>query len=116
MDDHFISYKENREKINLIIENARKKQQEKEEQEKTIALEQKTFFDSTYSFHIKKNTPVYIINKNDTNCFAIYVNEDKSINFLLIEAKSKTEIHSVINYNNIHYIMRKQDLFTLLRA
>lgn len=103
IDDNFNIYKEKQEKIHQMQAEKLRIQQEREEQERAIALEQQTFFDSTYSFHIKENTPVYIVNQKDTDCFAIYVNEDKSINFLLIEARSKTEIHSFISYNDIHY-------------
>ena len=76
---------------------------EEEELEQQRIIEMKDFYNNTYAFHIKEQTPTYTIYKEEPNCFTIYIGEDNSLNFLLIEADSKTEIHSVIKYDEIHY-------------
>lgn len=96
-------YNDKQEQIKIIQEEKIKIQQEKEEQERAVALELKNFFNSTYNFHINENTPVYTMDKSDLSCFALYIGEGKSINFLYIDATSKSEIHSVIPYDEIHY-------------
>lgn len=86
------------------LQNKRMKQQlEKEAKEKERIASIQNYFSNVYNFHIDKHTPVYIINKDKTNCFAIYISNDNNINFLVIDAESETEIHTVITYNEIHY-------------
>lgn len=96
LEEHIKTHNDKQEQIKLM-------QEEKEEQERIAALELKNFYDSTYDFHIKEDTPVYMFDKGDSSCFALYIGEEKSINFLYIDAASKSEIHSVIPYNEIHY-------------
>lgn len=96
VDKHIKAYNKEQEQIKIL-------KKEKEEHERLAALELKNYFDSTYSFHINENTPVYMLDKSDLSCFALYIGEEKSINFLYIDAVSKSEIHSIIPYNEIHY-------------
>lgn len=86
------------------LENERiKKQLEKEAKEKERIINIQNFYTNVYNFHINEQTPVYFLNREGTNCFAIYISNDKNINFLIIDAESETEIHTVITNNEIHY-------------
>lgn len=69
------------------------------------------FYTNVYNFHISENTPVYFINKNKNNCFAVYISDKKGINFLVIDAESETEIHTVIAYNEIHYYEKAGEVY-----
>lgn len=103
LDKHIDDYIE---KLNKIEEekNARlRRQQEREEKHKAYLAELQRYYDSVYNFHIHKSTPVYAIDKGDMSCFVAFIGEDKSINFLFIDARSNSEIHSVISYDEIHY-------------
>jgi len=80
-----------------------RRQKEHEERERQYLLELQDFYNKVYKFHINENTPTYTIRQDGTDCFVIFIGEDKSLNFLLIEAKSNTEIHTVISYDEIHY-------------
>lgn len=77
--------------------------QEQEQQQQQYLMELKKYYNTVYNFHVKDNTPVYTFNQQDTNCFIAYVSENRNLNFLLIEAKTQTEIHTIITYDEIHY-------------
>lgn len=80
-----------------------RQQKAAEELEQQHKMEMQDFYNNTYAFHIKEETPTYTIYNKSLNCFVIYIGEDKSLNFLLIDAETKTEIHSIIRYDEIHY-------------
>lgn len=103
LEEHIKTYNNKQEQMKIMQEEKIKIQKEKEEQEKIAALELKNFYDSTYNFHINENTPVYTLDKSNLSCFVLYIGEEKSINFLYIDAASKSEIHSIIPYDEIHY-------------
>ena len=77
--------------------------QEQEEKHQQYLTELKNYYNTVYNFHIKKQTPIYTFNQQDTNCFIAYISENSDLNFLLIEAKTQTEIHTIITYDEIHY-------------
>ena len=80
-----------------------RRQQEREEKYNAYLAELQNQFDSIYSFHIQESTPVYVFDKGERFCFVAFIGEDKSLNFLYIDARTKSEIHSVISYDEIHY-------------
>lgn len=86
-----------------MIEYENEKMRLRQEKENQRNLEIKEFFNNIYNFHISQDTPIYPISQKGTNCFVMFIAKDKSINFLLIEAETKTELHTVIEYDKIHY-------------
>lgn len=71
----------------------------------TIEKEQKAekFYHDCYSFHIKQDTPVYEFFSEKNKIAAIYIDGDKSLNFIKIDGYAQEEKAGVITYNNIHY-------------
>lgn len=94
---------------NALIQIENEKLQ-REEQARQHLAEIQNFYDKIYRFHISENTPVYTIRQNGTNCLVVFIGEDKSFNFLLIEGETETEIHSVISYEEIHYYEKAGDV------
>lgn len=93
------------------LENERIQKQlakEAKEQERIATIQK--FYSNVYAFHINENTPVYTVNSENNNCFVIYINSDKDINFLVIDAEIETEIHTIIKYNEIHYYEKAGDV------
>ncbi len=107
LERHIQDYKAIQEAVKMQREKERneliqkRKEEERLEQEKKMEIV--NFYNDTYNFHIKENTPIYIMNQKPLECFVIYVGDDKSLNFLAIDGEYKREIHSVIQYNEIHY-------------
>lgn len=97
------------------LEEAQKKEEEarKRQTEQLIVIREKRaaeeaaaavdFYESCYNFHIKEDTPVFELFKEKNKFAAIYVGEDKSLNFLKIDGYEKEESNAVILYNKIHY-------------
>ena len=65
----------------------------------------KEFYNSCLKFHIKDNTPRFdLYNKEEENrAVIVYINEDKSLNFLKVDGETKEEDVGVITYEKIHY-------------
>lgn len=77
-----------------------RKQQELQLQYEKAASD---FFTSCYSFHIHDETPVYTFSSEKNGVVALYVDQDKSLNFLSINGYAKTENVGTIPYEKIHY-------------
>lgn len=103
LEEHINNYIEKQNKIEEEKNARLRRQQEREEQHKAYLAELQRYYDSVYNFHIHESTPVYAIDKGEMSCFVAFIGEDKSMNFLFIDARSNTEIHSVISYDEIHY-------------
>lgn len=103
LEEHINNYIEKQNKIEEEKNARLRRQQEREEQHKAYLAELQQYYDSVYNFHIHESTPVYAIDKGEMSCFVAFIGEDKSINFLFIDARSNSEIHSVISYDEIHY-------------
>lgn len=102
---------------NQYIEALNNKQQLKvESQERRrqleIEMEEKAlkFYKDCYSFHIKENTPTYLLFEEKNRTAVIYIGEDKSINFLKIDGYGQEESNGVIQYQNIHYYEKAGDV------
>lgn len=81
-------------------------QREQEEKERQRQNDITNFYNATYDFHIKENTPMYTLFKRENECSIIYIGDDKSINLLAIDGEKKYEVHGVIKYEEIHYYER----------
>lgn len=103
LEEHINNYIEKQNKIEEEKNARLRRQQEREEQHKAYLAELQRYYDSVYNFHIHESTPVYAIDKGEMSCFVAFIGEDKSMNFLFIDARSNSEIHSVISYDEIHY-------------
>lgn len=90
-------------------EKERKKQLQRDEQEEKNRLamenEQKAtkFYHECYSFHVKETTPTYQLFSDKNMVALIYIDNNKSLNFLKIDGYAEEENNGVITYNNIHY-------------
>ena len=110
MDDIQKWYKLIEETQKRFIEEKTKKQQlelqRKEEQHKlAIEAEEKAlkFYQDCYSFHVKGSTPTYQLFSDKNKVALIYIDENKSLNFLKIDGYAQEENNGVITYENIHY-------------
>lgn len=102
-------YNEINECFNAYIDRQNKQlliQREQEEKELRRQLDISNFYNDTYIFHIKENTPVFTLFKHVNECSVIYIGDDKSINLLAIDGEKKYEVHGVIKYEEIHYYER----------
>lgn len=94
------TYKEKK----IIEEKTKRKNQE--ERNKLIIEDEKkalNFYQECYSFHIKKSTPVYQLYAEKNKTALIYIDNDKSLNFLKIDGYTQEENNGIITYDNIHY-------------
>lgn len=85
---------------------------EEENRQLNIEKEQKAneFYTKCYEFHIKPTMPVYTLFEAKNVIVAIYISEDKALNFLKIDGYCKEEQKGVIMYDNIHYYDRAGDV------
>lgn len=92
-----------------VEKKAKQKQYEIEEelriQQIAIRKEEKAveFYNNCYSFHIKEDTPIYPFFSEKNKVALIYVDKNKSLNFLKIDGYAQEENNGVIEYKNIHY-------------
>lgn|GEM_PF-4296652 len=93
-----------------FAENKVKRQQaelQRREEQHRLAIEAEekaiNFFKDCYSFHIKDNTPAYELFSDKNKVALIYIEENKSLNFLKIDGYTQEENNGVISYDNIHY-------------
>lgn len=91
------------------IEKNRKEQRrielQAEQDRLAIENEQKAekFYKECFAFHIKESTPMYQLFSEKNKLAAIYIDEDKALNFLKIDGYTQEENDGVISHNNIHY-------------
>lgn len=91
----------------------REKQEKKRERElKAVEKEQNAvdFYKKCYDFHIKENTPCYELFREENKFAAIYIGEDKSLNFLKIDGYGEEESNGIIPYDKIHYYDNAGDI------
>ena len=81
----------------IEYQNELQRQKEKEES--------KEYYNRCLKFHIKDDTPRFdLYNKEEENkAVIVYINEDKSLNFLKVDGEAKEEDVGVITYDKIHY-------------
>lgn len=106
---------ENTKRIFLEKQEYKKEQETKQRELKKqleIAKERKVddFFTSCYQFHIKENTPVYTLFEGKNKTALIYLDNNKSINFLKIDGYAEEESDGIIEYNKIHYYEKVGDI------
>ena len=67
--------------------------------------ESKEYYNRCLKFHIKDDTPRFdLYNKEEENkAVIVYINKDKSLNFLKVDGEAKEEDIGVITYDKIHY-------------
>ena len=78
----------------------REEEQEKERKYEEAAL---TFYQNCYDFHVKPSTPVYTFQSGKNEVVALYIADDKSMNFMQINGYREEENVGTIPYDNIHY-------------
>lgn len=76
---------------------------EEAEKERIRHQEQQSFYKNCFDFHINNNRPVYILKQEDLQCAAIYIDENKFLNFLIIDGIELKETNCKIEYNQLHY-------------
>lgn len=97
----------NQKELASIAETAR--QEYMEERQRQIEAERQfeeaalTYYTNCYSFHVKENTPIYTFSKGKNEIVALYIAQDKSLNFLQINGYKQEESVGVIPYDRIHY-------------
>lgn len=89
-----------------------KYENEKKEQELKMAYEAESaqFYLDCYNFHIKSSTPVYELYKEKNKIALIYVDENRSLNFLKIDGENKEESNGIIPFNKVHYYEKAGDI------
>lgn len=95
---------------NAFDEEKQKKQQlalENKEEQRRLATENEQkalkFYQDCYSFHIKDSTPTYQLFSDRNKIALVYIDENKSLNFLRIDGYAQEENDGIIAYENIHY-------------
>lgn len=76
---------------------------EKKEKERLHEEAALTFYRECYDFHVKAETPVYTFQSGKNDIVALYIAEDKSLNFMQINGYRREENVGTIPYDNIHY-------------
>lgn len=86
--------------VNTQRKNSRQQHQQQQEA--------KAFYTKCLQFHIKENIPFFniYIDSNKYKAIVVYINKDKSLNFLKVDGYSKGEDVGVIPYSKIHYYER----------
>lgn len=80
-----------------------------EEQNRLAAVKEgnaQKFYQECYSFHIRESTPVYQLFSDKNRVALIYIDKNKSLNFLKIDGYGEEENNGVIAYEDIHYYER----------
>lgn len=87
---------------------------EREEREKQLHMEAERkadhFYQECYSYHIKESTPVYHFFREKNRTALVYIDAQKSLNFLKIDGYNEDEHNGVITYQNIHYYEKAGDV------
>ncbi|MDF2937042.1 MAG: hypothetical protein K0Q90_2415 [Paenibacillaceae bacterium] len=77
------------------------------EKEQQLQYDQQEYFDKIYAFHItEKKRPFYIFHHSSLYCAALYIGDNKSLNFLVIDGRRMQETNASIAYQDIHYYER----------
>lgn len=64
---------------------------------------QHDFYINAYNFHIKDNTPKYVLEQSENSIALIYLSPNKDMNFLTINGNIQKEVNGVLPYDSIHY-------------
>lgn len=106
------------EKWNKLIEETKKKYFEEknkkrqlelkfQEEQNRLAIEAEEkaqqFYKDCYLFHIKNTTPIYQLFSDKNKVALIYIDDNKSLNFLKIDGYAQEENNGIIEYKHIHY-------------
>ena len=66
--------------------------------------ESRKYYEQCFDFHIiNNNNPYYELKKDNLHFVGIYIDKNKSMNFLSIDGYSKDENNAIIPYEKIHY-------------
>ena len=95
--NQYIEEKKRKQKLELEIKEEQYRLESKREEE---ALK---FYQDCYSFHIKYTTPTYPLFSEKNRIALVFIDEDRSLNFLKIDGYEREETNGVITYKNIHY-------------
>ena len=95
--NQYIEEKKRKQKLELEIKEEQYRLESKREEE---ALK---FYQDCYSFHIKDTTPAYPLFSEKNRIALVFIDEDRSLNFLKIDGYEREETNGVITYKNIHY-------------
>lgn len=94
----------NRQNAKNELDNELRRKAEELKRQKELELEENLlFYKNTYDFHIKSDTPHYTFESSDDSCSLLYISNNKSLNFLAIDGKSRQEVNGIIPYDHIHY-------------
>lgn len=78
---------------------AKKRNEEAMQKEKDA----KDFYKNCYEFHIKPDTPIYTFFSGENMLVGMYIDNDRSLNFLRIDGYRGEELVGNIPFNKIHY-------------
>lgn len=95
--DDCITRKENAEKLEIELQEKRAEKLMLEKQQ------QQEFYNNTYNFHIKEDTPKYVFESSENYISLLYLNSNNDINFLTIDGFKQKEVNGILSYNDIHY-------------
>lgn len=86
-------------------ERERKERLERKELEKKQQYEMnKVFYERCFDFHIRTdNNPYYTLHDEGLQFLGIYIDKNKSINFVSIDGDNQAESNACILYEDIHY-------------
>ncbi len=89
------------------LDKKRKIESEKKERERQLNIQEEEnasrFYQKCYEFHIKETIPVFSLFTDKNRMAAIYIDEDKGLNFLRIDGYTQEEDKGLITYDKIHY-------------
>ena len=100
-----LELKENLIKEKQIKDDTQKRlEEEKVLAEKRQSEERALYFKKSYAFHIlENNNPFYELHRNNLQFACIYIDKNKSLNFLKIDGDAMEERNAVISFDKLHY-------------
>lgn len=91
-------------RIKTIQDEKRRIDQEKRHKEQEKEQEKENFYQKCFSFHIAEHDrPAYYFLKEKMKCAAMYIDEQRNLNFLAIDGENLLENNAVIPYDKLHY-------------
>lgn len=93
-------------RMNQLDEQKEKERKEREKRENEMLQREKQaeqYYQNCYSFHIQPETPVYTFSTGKNEIVALYVGQNKALNFLRINGYSQEENVGTIPFEKIHY-------------
>lgn len=91
-----------------LAQKERKEAERKRREEKEAEAEK--FYLDCLNFHIKDATPRYELYRDKNKIALIYIEEDRSLNFLKIDGDNQEESNGVIPFDKIHYYEKAGDI------